>query len=86
MRRSEREIRDQSHKYWMYDLWNIKKGSVGPDKRVVRVEFQIRREVIKDLGIDTPKNLFEKIDDKYRLKPEVFQARRIKPEKIEKNQ
>jgi len=40
-----------SKKTWMYDIWGIKE--VPPGYRVIRVEFQIRREVFVELGIDT---------------------------------
>jgi hypothetical protein len=45
------EIATKSHKEWMYDIWGIR---VVPDKfRLIRVEFQVRRDAIKELGINT---------------------------------
>lgn len=45
------EIATQSHKVWMFDVWRLPSVPLG--RRVIRVEFQLRREAIKDLGIDT---------------------------------
>jgi len=45
------EIHQQSKKYWMHDIWRLKKVPSG--KKVIRIEFQLRREVIKELGIST---------------------------------
>jgi hypothetical protein len=44
------EIKQQSGKIWMYDIWGIKEVPTG--YRIIRVEFQLRRERIKQLGID----------------------------------
>jgi hypothetical protein len=59
------EIATQSHKTWMYDIWNINEGELPDELRVIRVEFQLRREVLKDLALDTvwdlinhPRNLW----------------------------
>jgi len=45
------EIETKSKKFWMYDIWQLKE--VPPGHRIIRVEFQIRREAFKELGIDT---------------------------------
>jgi len=45
------EIDRKSKKTWMYRIWNVKE--VPKDKRVIRVEFQIRREGLKELAIET---------------------------------
>lgn len=57
------EIKVKSAKEWMYDIWKIRE--VPPGWKVVRVEFQLMREAIKDLGIDTP-------DDLFRLSPNLW--------------
>lgn len=44
------EIINKSHKFWMYDIWGI--DSVPEGYRVIRVELQLRREALKQLGID----------------------------------
>jgi hypothetical protein len=44
-----REINQKSKKYWMYDIWNIQEDSLSEDERIIRVEFQLKREVIKEL-------------------------------------
>lgn len=45
------EIVKKSKKFWFYDLWKIE--AVPDDQRVIRVEFQIRREALKELAVDT---------------------------------
>lgn len=54
-----REIVTKSKKFWMYDIWRI--GSVAEDHRVIRVEFQIRREALKQMGIETYPDLKERM-------------------------
>jgi hypothetical protein len=44
------EIR-KSGKDWLYDLWGIEKDN--QNHRVWRVEFQLRREALKEFGIET---------------------------------
>jgi hypothetical protein len=51
------------NKEWMYAIWNIDKSRNGT--RIIRVEFQLRRPVIKSLGINT-------IEDLYREKKSVW--------------
>ncbi len=46
-----REIVEKSKKTWMYDIWKI--DSVPENCLVIRVEFQLRREAIKELGMNT---------------------------------
>ena len=45
------EIVTKSQKTWMFDVWNLKEAPAGG--RIVRVEFQLRREALTELGIDT---------------------------------
>lgn len=52
------EIRDHSKKFWMFDVWEIIEIPTG--KIMLRVEFQLRREPLKELGINTLDDLFEK--------------------------
>jgi hypothetical protein len=42
------EIEQQSHKYWMYDVWKL--GEVPEGHRIIRIEFQLRREKLKAFG------------------------------------
>jgi hypothetical protein len=44
-----REICQQSKKFWMFDIWGLKMDTLQDDKKIIRVEFQLRREVIKEL-------------------------------------
>lgn len=57
----ELEIKQQSKKFWLYNIWGISKAP--RDHKIIRVEFQLRREVIKELGLDTSDDLFEKMGD-----------------------
>jgi hypothetical protein len=52
------EIKQQSKKEWMYDIWGIKEVPEG--KKIIRIEFQMRREVLKQLGINTAEDLLQK--------------------------
>ncbi len=53
------EIQQRSNKTWFFDIWNLK--DVPKDYKVIRVEFQLRREVLKELGIDSIEDLFRLI-------------------------
>jgi hypothetical protein len=44
------EIETKSQKFWMYKVWGIKE--VPENKKAIRVEFQLLRESIKELGFD----------------------------------
>lgn len=50
------EIRQQSKKFWMYDIWGIKEVPAG--YKIIRVEFQLRREMQTELSIKTLEDLF----------------------------
>jgi hypothetical protein len=57
------EIRTVSKKTWLYDIWNLEE--VPENFRVMRIEFQLRREAGKELGLDSvwdftnhPRNLW----------------------------
>ena len=45
------EIRTISKKLWMYEVWGL--PEVPANKKVIRIEFQLLREAIKELGIET---------------------------------
>ena len=49
-----------SKKIWMYDIWGF--SSVPEGKRVIRIEFQLLRESIKQLGINYIDELFDNLD------------------------
>lgn len=51
------EIQQKSNKIWMFDIWNIE--SLPDHLLIVRIEFQIRREVIKDLGLNSIESVFD---------------------------
>jgi hypothetical protein len=53
------EIKQQSKKYWMFDIWGVK--DVPEHYKIIRVEFQLRRRLLIELGIDTELDLFESI-------------------------
>ena len=44
----------------MFDIWGLEE--IPKDKRVIRIEFRVLREVIKQLGIDNIKELFKHLD------------------------
>jgi hypothetical protein len=54
------EIKQKSNKYWMFDIWGIKE--VPPGKKIIRIEFEMKREVLRELGLKTAEDLFQKID------------------------
>jgi hypothetical protein len=54
------EIKQQSKKEWMFDIWGLKEIPEG--KKIIRIEFQLRREVLRDLKIKDTSDLFQKID------------------------
>lgn len=43
------EIRQKSKKFWMYDMWNI--AEVPKGFKIIRCEFQLRREALVELGM-----------------------------------
>lgn len=43
------EIRTKSQKDWMFDIWGL--HDIPKDKRVIRVEYQMRREMIVEIGL-----------------------------------
>jgi hypothetical protein len=45
------EIRGRSLKTWMFDVWGIE--TIPDGSHAVRTEFQIRREILREMGIDT---------------------------------
>lgn len=54
-----REIRVKSKKFWMYDIWGIE--SIADDQRIIRVEYQFRREALHEMGIETYPHLVEQL-------------------------
>lgn len=55
------EILQQSpEKQWFYKIWDIAPGNIPEGCRIIRVEFQIRREALKELGIDSFADLIQK--------------------------
>lgn len=54
------EIEQQSNKRWMFDIWGI--DEVPKGKKIIRIEFQLRREALKELGLKRVEDLLPKID------------------------
>ena len=52
------EIQQQSRKVWMYDIWGLKEVPKG--KKIIRIEFQMRRDALKELGLNKAEDLFQK--------------------------
>lgn len=55
------EIKQKSKKFWMFNIWGIR--TVPDSLKIIRIEFQLRREVIKDLGLDQIESLFNHCDN-----------------------
>ncbi|CCK81563.1 hypothetical protein [Desulfobacula toluolica] len=55
------EIQQQSNKTWFFNIWGLE--SVPADYKIIRVEFQLRREDIKELGIISINDLFNLIQN-----------------------
>ena len=55
------EITQKSKKLWMYDIWGIKEVPEG--WKVIRVEFQLRREILSQLAINDIQDLFLHCDN-----------------------
>jgi hypothetical protein len=55
------EIQQQSNKTWFFDVWGLKE--VPNNYKIIRVEFQLRREAVKQLGIPHVHNLFDLIQN-----------------------
>jgi hypothetical protein len=54
------EIKQKSRKFWMFDVWGI--DEVPKGKKIIRIEFQLRREALKEMGLDTFDDFFENIE------------------------
>jgi len=59
------EIVQKSKKTWFFDIWNIIQEEMPEELRIIRIEFQLRREALKELGLDSvweftnhPRNLW----------------------------
>jgi hypothetical protein len=59
----ELEINLKSKKSWMHSVWGLEE--IPDDQRAIRIEFQVRREVLKQLGLNSvwdflnhPRNLW----------------------------
>lgn len=52
------EIKKKSQKYWMYDIWGI--DEIPRHKVMVRVEYEIKRAILRQMRIKTMAELFEK--------------------------
>jgi hypothetical protein len=51
------EIINKSNKIWMFDVWKIDQPP--QDNKIIRVEFQLRREALKELLINQIDELFQ---------------------------
>ncbi len=50
------EVLKGGTKLWFYELWNVE-----PESHVWRIEYQLRREILKQFGIDQLDDLIEKV-------------------------
>lgn len=67
------EIQEKSAKTWFYDLW-------GREEEVWRIEWQIRKECLRSVGIQTYEDLKERQGDLLRLLVQQHTTLRIKTE------
>ena len=44
------EIAEVSGKWWMFEVWGLPNNEVPPGFRVIRVEFECKREALKEMG------------------------------------
>jgi len=51
------EIETKSKKFWLYDIWGL--SEVPEGYKAIRVEYQLRRESITELGLSTPDDLMQ---------------------------
>lgn len=52
------EISQRSKKLWMYDIWAL--DEIPPGQKIIRIEFQLRRPVLKELGLNSDNDLVKK--------------------------
>lgn len=55
------EIQQQSNKIWFFDIWGL--DAVPKSFKIIRVEFQLRREAIKEIGIKHVSSVFDLIQN-----------------------
>jgi hypothetical protein len=55
------EISQKSKKFWMFDIWGI--AEVPENRKIIRVEFQLRRELLTQLAINDIQDLFLHCDN-----------------------
>jgi hypothetical protein len=48
------------HKVWFYHIWGIEPDDIPAGHRIIRVEYQLRRTALKELGVDTFSDLCKK--------------------------
>jgi hypothetical protein len=54
------EIQQKSKKYWMFDIWGMKEVPQG--KKIIRIEFEMKRKFLTEIHIKTPEDLLQKAD------------------------
>ena len=73
------EIEQKSKKEWMYNIWGIKNKSIPFE--IIRVEFQLRREVLKELGVNSPDDLFRLLSNLWAYCSKKWLSLRYDPDK-----
>jgi len=51
------EIETKSKKYWLFDIWGLTEIPEG--YKAIRVEYQLRRQAITELGMNCPDDVFQ---------------------------
>jgi hypothetical protein len=59
------EIRRKNKKFWMFPIWGLEVGHVPKGHRIIRFEFELHRERLKSLGVET-------LDDLFRMQNELW--------------
>jgi hypothetical protein len=57
----EKEI-IKSGKEWFYEIWKIEKGTVPEDSLILRIEFQVRRDILKEFCISEIDDVYEALN------------------------
>ena len=73
------EIKQKSKKTWLYPIWGINKPP--ENYKIIRVEFQLRREAIKELGLHDLDSLFEDINEVWAYCTQKWLIFRDQPDK-----
>lgn len=78
------EIKERSKKEWMYDVWKLK--SIPKGMKIIRIEYQLRREIIKQFGLNQYEDLYKYYPNVWASCTKEWLSFRDNPGKHQKNQ